>query len=103
MTKTRDEVLKEVLDLLASMARDWEYEGAIGPDTRLFGDLAFESLDVVVLGTAVQEHFGQTFPFPQLFAEVGQRSVRDMTLGEWADFIHRHLQQPAQTPASRGA
>ena len=87
----REQILADVVELLNSVARDWEFEAPIGPGTRLFADLAFESLDFVVLGAKVQEHFGQTFPFPELFAQIGQREIRDLTVGEWVDFIANHL------------
>jgi len=99
MTHTREQILTDVLELLNSVVQDWEFEGTIGPSTRLFADLAFESLDLVILGTKVQEHFGQIFPFPELFAEIGQREVRDLSIDEWVDFIARHLQQPAGVAA----
>ena len=94
MIYTREKILAEVLALLNSVVQDWEFEGPIGANTRVFADLAFESLDLVVLGSKVQERFGQTLPFPQLFAEIGQREVRDLTIGEWVDFIQRHIRQP---------
>ena len=101
-TRTREQILAEVLELLNSVVQDWEFEGSIGAGTRLFADLAFESLDLVILGAKVQEHFGQPLPFPQLFAEIGQREVRDLTIGEWVDFIDRHINQPVDS-ASRAA
>jgi len=104
MTFTREQILAEVLELLNSVVRDWEFEGPVGANTRLFADLAFESLDLVVLGATVQEHFGQTFPFPEFFAEIGQREVRDFTIGEWVDFIERNLRQGvAAAPRAAGA
>jgi acyl carrier protein len=99
MTPTRDEILKAVLDLLQQTARDWEYDRPLDASTRLFADLAFESLDLVVLGAAVQEHFGQTFPFAELFAEIGQREERDLTIGEWVGYIQAHL-KPRDEPAA---
>jgi acyl carrier protein len=93
MKRSRDEVLADVLDLLQKVARDWEFESALSADTRLFSDLNLESLDIVVLGSAVQEHFGQRFPFPQFFAELGQRKVGDLTIGDWVAFIHDHLDE----------
>ncbi|HEV3215447.1 MAG TPA: hypothetical protein VGZ27_06970 [Vicinamibacterales bacterium] len=102
MTYTREQILAEVLELLNGVARDWEFEGPVGANTRLFADLAFESLDLVVLGSKVQEHFRQTFPFPQFFADIGQREVRDLTISEWVDFIERHVRQPVAA-ASRAA
>ena len=95
MSMNRDQIMAEVLELLNSVVRDWEFEGTVGANTRLFADLNFESLDLVVLGAKVQERFGQTFPFPEFFAEIGQRDVRDLTIGEWVTFMERHLQQPA--------
>jgi acyl carrier protein len=105
MTYTREQILAEVLALLDTVVQDWEFEGRVGPSTRLFADLAFESLDLVILGSTVQEHFRQPFPFPQLFAEMGQRNVRDLTIAEWVDFIARNLHpQPVTAPgAAAGA
>ncbi len=101
--RTHDQILGEVLELLRDVVRDWEYEGTLTADTRLFADLALESLDLVVLGAAVQEHFGQKFPFPEFFAEVGQREVRDFTVGEWVEFILRNLVEAPGAPMAEGA
>jgi acyl carrier protein len=95
MKPTREQILHDVLHLLQDVARDWEYDRPLDADTRLFADLAFESLDLVVLGAAVQDHFKQTFPFAELFAELGQREERDLTIGEWVDYIQLHLQPGA--------
>lgn len=100
MTPSREQIETEVLGLLNSVVQDWEFEGQVGAQTRLFADLAFESLDLVVLGAKVQEHFGQTFPFPEFFAEIGQREVRDLTIGEWVDFIDRNLRRTAGAGAA---
>jgi acyl carrier protein len=96
MKPTRDQVLQDVMLLLNSVVQDWEFERSLDANTRLFADLAFESLDLVVLGAKVQEHFGQSLPFPQLFADIGQRDVRDLTIGEWAAFVQQHLTEPAR-------
>jgi acyl carrier protein len=100
MRPSREQILADVVQLLNSVVRDWEFDAPVGPDTRLLADLAFESLDLVVLGAKVQEHFGRTFPFPQLFAEIGRRDVRDLTIGEWVDFIDRELSMPAVAGAA---
>lgn len=102
--RTHDQILGEVLELLRDVVRDWEYEGTLTADTRLFADLALESLDLVVLGAAVQEHFGQKFPFSEFFAEVGQRKVRDFTVGEWVELIRRNLVEGVPgAPMAEGA
>jgi acyl carrier protein len=101
MKPTREQILDDVLHLLQDVARDWEYDRPLDASTRLFADLAFESLDLVVLGAAVQDHFKQTFPFAELFAELGQREERDLTIGEWVAYIEKHLQPGAAVAEPR--
>lgn len=91
MVRTRDDVMADVIDLLSELAEDWEYTGEITPETRLFSDMGLSSLDIVVLGTAVQERYHQTFPFLKFYEEVGQRETPDIPIGDWVDFIYRNL------------
>ena len=92
MNTVNQEVIQtDVLNLLKELARDWEYSGAITPNTFLFADLGFESIDAVILASFVQEHYGRAFPFPQLLAEIGQRDVKDLRISEQVGFIHQHL------------
>ena len=103
MKPSREEIMADVLDLLRKLADDWEYTGEITPQTRFFTDMGLRSLDVVVLGTAIQERYKQTFPFVLLFAQVGKRAVPDMPVGEWVDFIDEHMQEvPAADTRSAG-
>lgn len=102
MKRSREEILADLLLLLRGLADDWEYSGEITPDTYLLADMGFESLDVVVLSTAVQEHYGQGLPFPEFFAEIGQRQLRDVSVGEWVDFIYKYLDEvPSPKPGER--
>jgi acyl carrier protein len=91
MRPAPDEIEAYVLKLLQELARDWDYSTTVGADTRLFSDLGFESLDAVVLGTAIQEHYDRPMPFAELLAEVGQRDLRDLTVGELVGFVETHL------------
>ncbi len=90
--KTREEVMEDAVMLLGRVSEDWEYRGEITPETRFFADMGLASLDVVVLGTAIQEHYGQVFPFMKLFAELGERQIPDIPVGEWINFIHDQMQ-----------
>jgi acyl carrier protein len=83
-----DLVLAEVLELLDELAGDWEYDGAIELGTRFLHDLGLESLDLVVLGTMLQQRYGR-LPFTEYYAEIGRRPVeeRDVTVAELVDFI----------------
>ena len=96
MTTPRDEIQTYLTTLLQELARDAAYTLDVGADTGLFSDLGFESLDAVVLGTAIQEHYERTMPFAELLAEVGQRKVRDLTVGELVRFVETHLSTAAQ-------
>lgn len=91
MSRSREEILQDVLELLQELAQDWDYSATVDEDTRIFGDLGFESLDAVVLGTAIQEHYKQQMPFAGLLADVGQREVRDLSVAELVDFIDGQL------------
>jgi len=88
---TNAQVLDEVLTLMGQLADDWEYSGPMDEGTYLLGDLSLESLDLVVLGAAIQERYGR-LPFSEFLAEIGQRPVeqRDVTVGELIEFICRH-------------
>jgi acyl carrier protein len=86
---TRDEILEDVAEILAGFHGD--DPDTIGPATRFFADLGLASIDAVVLGEALQLHYGRPLPFGELMAELGRRTERDMSVGEVADFLHRHL------------
>ena len=91
MKRSREEIRADIVMLLGKLADDWDYDGQVTEDTRMLADLGFESLDVVVLATVVQDHYQQILPFPEFFAEIGQRSTRDVTVGEWVDFACGYL------------
>lgn len=96
MRPGRDEIEAYVLELLQELARDWDYAGAVDAETGLFSDLGFESLDAVVLGTAIQDHYDRPMPFAELLADVGQRDVRELTVGELVGFIEEQLSAQVQ-------
>jgi acyl carrier protein len=91
MMIAQTKVLDDVLELMTQLAGDWEYSGVITPETRLLADLEMESLDLVVLGTSLQERYGR-LPFSEFLAEIGQRPVeeRDVSVGELVAFVGRH-------------
>ena len=96
MTASRDDIMADVLALLRKLADDWEYTGEITPETRFFTDMGMRSLDLVILGAAIQEHYNRVFPFAQLFSHIGQRELPDVPVGEWVDFIYENFNgQPA--------
>ena len=84
------EILAEVSAILADF-QGREYSDPIDRRTRFFADLGLASIDAVVLGETLQDHFAQPLPFGELMAELGQRADRDLTIGELVDFLARNL------------
>jgi len=100
MARTREEVLEHVLQTVQGLCQDWDYADPVGPDSLLFSGLGMESLDAVVLCTAIQEHYQAHMPFDKLLAEIGQQQ-RDLSIAELAEFTHQHLNgsgHKAETP-----
>jgi acyl carrier protein len=83
-------ILADVARLLGQF-QGREYSGIIGPEMRLFADLGLASIDAVVLGEALQAHYGRPLPFGDLLAELGRRTDRDLTVGELVGFLYRNL------------
>jgi acyl carrier protein len=87
-------VLGDILELMTTLAGDWEYSGTITSETQLFGDLGLQSLDLVVLGTSIQERYGR-LPFAEFLVEIGQRPEQDVSVGQLVEFICEHRGAPA--------
>jgi acyl carrier protein len=91
---TRDEIQEYILATLQELCHDWDYSRPVGPGSLLFTELGLESLDAVVLGTIIQEHFQRPLPFSELLAEIG-REQRDLSIQELVDFVDKNLKQTA--------
>jgi acyl carrier protein len=91
MTTIDPAVLRGVLELLDELSGDWEYDGDVGPGTRFVGDLGLESLEIVVLGTLLQQRYGR-LPFARFLEEIGDRPLdeRDLTVAELVAFVCEH-------------
>jgi len=77
------------------LCQDWDYADPVGPESLLFTGLGMESLDAVVLCTAIQEHYRITMPFAELLADIGQKQ-RDLSIAELAEFVNQHIGAGAQ-------
>jgi acyl carrier protein len=90
MRPSRPEILDYILQMLGELTQDWDYPEPVGPESLLFTQIGFESLDAVVLCTAIQEHYQTPMPFAELLAELGEKQ-RDISVNELADFVDTHL------------
>ncbi|HUK18943.1 MAG TPA: acyl carrier protein [Bryobacteraceae bacterium] len=90
MRPNRQEILAYLLQTMGDLTQDWDYSEPVKPESLLFTQLGFESLDAVILGTAIQEHYQTQMPFAELLSEIGQQQ-RDLSISELVDFVDRHL------------
>jgi len=101
MTPRRREILNYLLQKMGELTQDWDYAEPVSPESQLFTELGFESLDAVVLCTAIQEHYNTQMPFPELLADIGQQQ-RDLSIAELAEFVDTHLNGHAHAAAATG-
>jgi acyl carrier protein len=87
---TQEQIMADLASMLGNF-HGHEYSGAIGPRTMFFGELGLASIDAVVLGESIEEHYGRKIPYNEYMADLGRRAVRDIELGELVYFLHRHL------------
>jgi len=92
MTKvSQEQVFTDLLTILEELSDDWEYSGEVTLETSFFEDLGFESIDVVALGTAIEERYRRPLPFAEFLAGIGQRENQDIQIGEVVEFIYQQL------------
>lgn len=97
MMSTREDTYTYVHGMIQNLMQDWDDADAeLGPDTLLFSELGLESLDAVVLGASIQEHYGVEMPFGQMYTELGEQE-KDLSLAELVDFVHSHLSAAASS------
>src|SRR5687767_12578734 len=90
-------ILNIVLKILEEMTSDWEtgFTGPLDPQTLLVADLAFESIDVVKLAVALEEHFKRpNLPIQELLMTRDGRYVDDLRVSELVGFLTTHLESP---------
>ena len=89
----RKSILADVIRILEETTSDWDldFSGGITPDTHLIADLWFESIDIVELVVALEEHFERrNLPFEKLLMVDG-RYVDDLSITQTVDFLFVHL------------
>lgn len=89
----RDQITADLTKIFNETMGDWEYSGEITPETRLFADLGLESIDLVALGGAIEEHYRRTFPFAQWLTQLRDLQVDDIRVKDVIQFLHENLQQ----------
>lgn len=88
---SQEQVFTDLLAILEELSDDWEYSGEVTLETSFFEDLGFESIDVVALGTTIEERYHRSFPFAEFLARIGQRENQDIQIGEVVEFVYQQL------------
>jgi acyl carrier protein len=96
---TREEIRAELISLLKDSKEDWDDSMVITDDTGLFLDLGIESIELVGLGSVLDQRFGKVLPFPEFMSRAREEDLSDVTVGRLVDFLALNLDA---TPAAGG-
>ncbi len=88
--KTKSEVFNDLCGLLSNF-QGREYSGEITEQSRFVQDLGFSSIDVILLGEALETKFETQLPFGKFLAELGAKNSQDVTIGELAEFLAANI------------
>jgi acyl carrier protein len=88
---TRDQLQEEVIQVMAGLSNEWEYDGPLSPETRFFADMDLKSLDFVILSTAIVKRFGRV-PFDEFYSRLAdlEPETREVTVSQFVDFIYEN-------------
>jgi acyl carrier protein len=88
--KTTDDLVRELAALLCNF-EGREYSAPIDSETLMFEHLGLTSIDAVVLGERLEEIYGCKFPFRRFVDQLREREAADLTVGEFAAFLHSEM------------
>jgi acyl carrier protein len=88
---TREQIGADLGKIFNETMGDWEYSGEITPETRLFADLGLESIDIVALQGAIEEHYRRQFPYAQWLDQMRDQQVDDIRIKDVVEFLHDNL------------
>jgi acyl carrier protein len=88
---TRDQLRTDVLEILREKTKklDSDFSGTLTEQTRIVGDLNFESVIIVEFCMAIGKHFQKKLPFQNLVFQNGK--FQDFTVGQLLTFLEDHL------------
>jgi acyl carrier protein len=90
---SHEQIVDDIVSILQEMVMDWdlEFSEPIGPNTRLITDLGFESIDVVQLVVAIEQHYDRRgLPWEEILMVDGHY-VNEMKTGQIVDFLQQCL------------
>ncbi len=88
---TRDQLRTDVQEILREKIKklNSDFSEPLTEETRIVGDLDFESVIIVEFCMAIGKHFRKKLPFQDLVFQNGK--FQDFTLGQMLTFLEDHL------------
>jgi acyl carrier protein len=91
-TGTRTDVFDEVVDLIRGVLDGYDPGSEpVTRETRFQQDLAFESIDIVVLGTRLTERYGPAVDFPAFLSTLTIEEIIALSVGDLVDHVSAAL------------
>jgi acyl carrier protein len=85
-----EQIMADLVKILKDLTSDWDidnFDGAISGQTKLVADLSFESIELVQLMVAIEQHFKiKNLASEKLLMKDG-RYVADLSVAEIARFL----------------
>ena len=82
---------RRLIGVVSDFVQDWGDDRPITAETRLVGDLGFDSIDVIQLIVEIERHFNnRKLGFQDLLMR-GGRYVDDLSIAELRDFVRDRL------------
>ncbi|MBR7835555.1 hypothetical protein KDL01_19925 [Actinospica durhamensis] len=91
-------LLEEIADLLcAALGQDTAWRAALGPATRLDGELFLDSLELAAFGAALTARYGEPVDLPAYVAGLDIDAIIELTLAQVAEYVAHvgHLERTA--------
>jgi acyl carrier protein len=89
--RTPDQIYSDLAAVLTSAFPDRDPPSDVGPGTRVFADLGMASIELVVLGERLEQHYGRRLPFGPFLASLRNSGADDLQLGDLVAFLRRHV------------
>lgn len=86
--QTRTDILTEIGDLIREVLDEPDLDVPITRETSFQEDLAFESIDLVVLGTRLTERYGPGVNLPGYLADRSLDEIIALRVGDLVDRVH---------------
>lgn len=77
--------------------KDGQVPDVLNRNTMLFADLNLESIDLVMLNELIERKYECNFPFQDFMADLGRQNLRDISMGQFVDFIKAHLKSLSES------